>query len=97
MPGSIIGERQAATGEKTVGMDGYLLAMGEPARDMVPSDVAITNKIDNPEQAINVGASWGIRFLTPKDTNRALPRYPGFGVDEPHRVTDPEIEKKRLS
>jgi quercetin dioxygenase-like cupin family protein len=68
-----------ATGDETVGMDGYLLAMGEPARDMVlPS--AITNAVEDPEQAISVGASWGIRFLTPEDTKRVLPLYPGFGV-----------------
>src|SRR3984885_56096 len=69
-----------ATGDETVGMDGYLLAMGEPARDMVPPDAAITNEVDDPEQAISVGASWGIRFLTPEDTKRVLPLYPGFGV-----------------
>jgi quercetin dioxygenase-like cupin family protein len=71
-----------ATGDETVGMDGYLLAMGEPARDMVlPS--AITNAVEDPEQAISVGASWGIRFLTPEDTKKALPLYPGFGVRIP--------------
>jgi quercetin dioxygenase-like cupin family protein len=69
-----------ATGDETVGMDGYLLAMGEPARDMVPPDAAITNEVDDPEQAISVGASRGIRFLTPEDTKRVLPLYPGFGV-----------------
>jgi hypothetical protein len=54
--------------------------MGEPARDMVLPDAAITSEVDDPEQAINVGASWGIRFLTPEDTKRVLPLYPGFGV-----------------
>jgi quercetin dioxygenase-like cupin family protein len=68
-----------ATGEETVGMDGYLLAMGEPAHDMV-LPAAITNAVEDPEQAISVGASWGIRFLTPEDTKKALPLYPGFGV-----------------
>jgi hypothetical protein len=69
-----------ATGDETVGMDGYLLAMGEPARDMVPPDAAITKAVEDPEQAISVGASWGIRFLAPDDTKKALPLYPGFGV-----------------
>jgi quercetin dioxygenase-like cupin family protein len=68
-----------ATGEETVGMDGYLLAMGEPAHDMVLPR-AITNAVEDPEQAISVGALWGIRFLTPADTKKALPLYPGFGV-----------------
>lgn len=69
-----------ASGEQTVGMDGYFLAMGEPARDMVLPDAANTNSAEDPEQAISVGASWGIRFLTPEDTKKALPLYPGFGV-----------------
>jgi quercetin dioxygenase-like cupin family protein len=70
----------AASGEQTVGMDGSFLEMGEPARDMVLPDAVITNAVDDPEQSISVGASWGIRFLTPEDTKKALPLYPGFGV-----------------
>jgi quercetin dioxygenase-like cupin family protein len=70
----------AASGEQTVGMDGYFLAMGESARDMVLPDAVMTNAVDDPEQAINVGAPWGIRFLTPEDTKKALPLYPGLGV-----------------
>ena len=65
---------------KTVGMDGYFLEMGEPARDMILPDAATTNGVEDPEQAINVGASWGIRFLTPEDIKKALPLYPGSGV-----------------
>jgi quercetin dioxygenase-like cupin family protein len=68
----------AASGEQT--MDGYFLAMGEPARDMVVPDAEITHTVDDPEQAIKVGASWGLRFLTPEDTKKALPLYPGFVV-----------------
>jgi len=70
----------AASGEQTVGMDGYFLAMGEPAHDMVVPDGEITNAVDDPEQTIKVAASWGIRVLTPEDTRKALPLYPGFGV-----------------
>ena len=69
-----------ATGDQTVGMDGYLLAMGEQARDMDVPDTPSANDVQDPEEAISVGASWGIRFLTPEDTKRALPLYPGFGV-----------------
>jgi quercetin dioxygenase-like cupin family protein len=72
-----------ATCDKTVGMDGYLLAMGEPARDMVLPDAVMTNAVDDPERAISVGASWGIRFLTPEETKKALPLYPGFGIRIP--------------
>jgi hypothetical protein len=70
----------AASGAQTVGMDGYFLTMGEPARDMVVPDAVTTSVDDDPEQAIRVGASWGIRFLTPEDTKKALPLYLGFGV-----------------
>ena len=69
-----------ATGDETVGMDGFLLAMGIPARDMIVPDATITSQVDDPDQAIEAGASWGIRFLTPEDTKKALPQYPGFGV-----------------
>ena len=69
-----------ATGDQSVGMDGYLLAMGEQARDMDVPDALSANDVQDPEEAISVGASWGIRFLTPEDTKRALPLYPGFGV-----------------
>jgi hypothetical protein len=47
---------------------------------MVVPDAATTRVDDDPEQAIRVGASWGIRFLTPEDTKKALPLYLGFGV-----------------
>jgi quercetin dioxygenase-like cupin family protein len=69
-----------ATGDQTVGMDGYLLALGEPARDMALPDAPSANDVQDPEEAISVGASWGIRFLTPEDTKKALPLYPGFGA-----------------
>jgi len=69
-----------ATGEETVGMDGYLLAMGEPARDMTVPDPSTIAPIDDPTETIKVGNSWGIRFLSPEDTEKALPDYPGFGV-----------------
>jgi hypothetical protein len=61
-------------------MDGYLLTMGEPAHDMELPDAPIIKDVEGPEQAISVGASWGIRFLTPEDTKKALPQYPGFGA-----------------
>jgi quercetin dioxygenase-like cupin family protein len=69
-----------ATGPETVGMDGYLLQMGEAARDLsVPAPSTIA-PIEDPTETIQVGASWGIRFLSPEDTKKALPEYPGFGV-----------------
>ncbi len=35
-------------GEKTVGMDGYFLEMGEPARDMILPDGVMTNAVGDP-------------------------------------------------
>jgi quercetin dioxygenase-like cupin family protein len=70
----------AATGDETVGMDGYLSQMGEPARDMVLPDARPTNADGDPTEAIKVGASWGIRFLSPEETAKTLPDHPGFGV-----------------
>jgi hypothetical protein len=69
-----------ATGEQTVGVDGYLLAMGDPARDLALPDAPSAKDVQDPQEAISVGASWRIRFLTPEDTKKAMPMYPGFGV-----------------
>ena len=69
-----------ATGVETVGMDGYLLQMGEPARDMDVPDPSTIAPIEDPTEVIKAGASWGIRFLSPEETKAALPEYPGFGV-----------------
>ena len=69
-----------ATGVETVGMDGYLLQMGEPARDMDVPDPLTIAPIEDPTEVIKAGASWGIRFLSPEETKTALPEYPGFGV-----------------
>ncbi len=70
----------SATGEETVGMDGYLLAMGEAAKDLTVPDPATVAPIDDPTEAIQVGASWGIRFLSPEETKKVLPEYLGLGV-----------------
>ena len=69
-----------ATGAETVGMDSYLMQMGEPARDMNVPDPSTIAPIEDPTETIKAGASWGIRFLSPEETKKALPEYPGFGV-----------------
>lgn len=69
-----------ATGNDAVGLDSYFLAMGEPAASMVLPESAVTYAVDDPEHAIRVGASNGIRILSPSETQRALPQYPGFGM-----------------
>ena len=69
-----------ASGKDAVGLDSYFLAMGEPAGSMVLPESAVTYSIDDPEHAIRVGASNGIRILSPSEARRALPQYPGFGL-----------------
>ena len=69
-----------ATGEDAVCLDSYLLAMGEPATSMVLPESAVTYAVDDPEHAVRIGALNGIRILSPEETRRALPQYPGFGM-----------------
>jgi len=69
-----------ATGKDAVALDSYFLAMGKPAGSMVLPESAVTYAVDDPQHAIQVGASTGIRILSPSETQRALPQYPGFGV-----------------
>jgi hypothetical protein len=47
---------------------------------MVLPESAVTYAVDDPEHAIRVGASYGIRILSPAESQRALPQYPGFGM-----------------
>lgn len=46
----------------------------------LPSDQP-TYAQSSPEHAIAVGKKHGIRTLTPDETSRALPKYPGFAAD----------------
>ena len=69
-----------ATGEDAVVLDSYFLAMGEPATNMVLPESAVTYAVADPEHAIRIGALNGIRILSPAETQRELPQYPGFGM-----------------
>jgi mannose-6-phosphate isomerase-like protein (cupin superfamily) len=69
-----------ATGKDAVGLDSYFLAMGEPAASMVLPESAVTYAVDDPEHAMRVGASTGIRILSKSEVQRELPHYPGLGV-----------------
>ncbi|WP_263349771.1 cupin domain-containing protein [Acidicapsa acidisoli] len=70
---------QAADND-AVGLDSYFLAMGRPAGSMALPESAITYAVDEPEHAIRVGASTGIRILSPSEAQQALPQFSGFGV-----------------
>jgi mannose-6-phosphate isomerase-like protein (cupin superfamily) len=69
-----------ATSEAAVGLDSYFLAMGEPATSMVLPESAVTYAVDDPEHAIRVGASKGVRILSPSESRLAVPQYPGLGM-----------------
>jgi len=69
-----------ATGEDAVALDRYFLAMREPAKSMVLPESAVRYAVADPEHAIRVGASNGIRILSPSEAQQALPQYPGFGI-----------------
>jgi len=69
-----------ATGQDAVGLDSYFLAMSEPATSMVLPESAVTYAVADPEHAIRVGALHGIRILSPAESQRLLPQYPGFGM-----------------
>jgi hypothetical protein len=43
-------------------------------------EFAVTYAVDDPERAIRVGAANGIRILSPSESQRELPQYPGFGM-----------------
>jgi len=69
-----------ATGKDAVGLDRYFLAMGEPAGSMALPESTVTYAVADPQHAIRVGASNGIRILSPSEARQALPQYPGFGM-----------------
>lgn len=70
-----------ADSEHPVGMDTYFEQMSEPAKSMeLPKD-AITYVLNDPQQAIKIGAANGIVLLSPEETAQRLPHYPGFAAN----------------
>jgi quercetin dioxygenase-like cupin family protein len=69
-----------ATGAHAVGLDAYFNAMATPAEQMDLPANAVTYRMDDPAHAVQVAAEHGLRILTPEETARELPSYPGFGV-----------------
>lgn len=67
------------------GIDDYFAAMAEPATGMELPPSGTTYAMDDPAHAIEVGARYGLRFLTPDETRELLPNYPGFGATEAER------------
>ncbi len=69
-----------ATGAHAVGLDAYFRAMATPAEHMKLPVNAVTYQMDDPVHAVRFAAEHGIVIVTPEETARALPPYPGFGV-----------------
>jgi len=69
-----------ASGEHVVGLDCYFIEMAEPATSMELPTGAVTYVMDDPSRSIRVGAEHGIHILSPEETAKELPHYPGFGV-----------------
>ncbi len=69
-----------ATGEHAVGLDRYFAAMAKPATSMTLPANAVTYIMEDPSHALSVGAAHGIHMLSPEQTAKALPHYPGSGV-----------------
>lgn len=67
------------------GLDHYFAAMAEPATSMVLPEGGLTYIMADPEHAIAVGKQYGIRILTPAETDELLPAYPGFGASADER------------
>ena len=70
-----------ATGERAVGLDRYFIDMGEPAASIELPDHQATHVMSDPAHATRVAAANGIRILSPEETAKLLPHYPGFGID----------------
>ena len=70
-----------ATDERPVGLDRYFIDMGEPAASMELPGYQATHAMSDPDRAIRAAAANGIRILSPEETAKLLPHYPGFGVE----------------
>lgn len=71
-----------ANGEHAVGTDHYFRDMAEPATSMSLPVESITYAMEKGDldHAISAGIANGSQFLSPEETTRMLPTYPGFGV-----------------
>ena len=70
-----------ATTDQPVALDTYFAGMAEPASSMdIPAD-AVTYRMDDPSHAIETGAQYGIKMLSPDEAKRALPHFGGLGAN----------------
>lgn len=67
------------------GIDDYFSAMAEPATSMELPGSGVTYAMDDPTHAIEIGARYGLKMLSPEETQKLLPRYPGFGANKEER------------
>jgi len=69
-----------ANSDHAVGLDSYFLEMSGPAESMSLPTHAVTYVMDDPQHAVRVGSKHGINILSPEETAKLTPHYPGFGV-----------------
>ena len=70
-----------ATGENPAALDSYFASMSKPATSMNIPTNAVTYLTDDPSHAIEAGAKYGIKFLSPDEVRRALPHFGGLGAN----------------
>lgn len=74
-----------AAGEHAVGLDRYFTGMSEPATSLRLPTETVTYAMVDLDHAIKWGLENGVTLLSPEQTARALPGYPGFGITPPAR------------
>ena len=74
-----------ATGSEPTTLDTYFrqMAVGPATKLDVPDDASTYRELGagDIQKAIEIATSHGITFLSPEETTRRLPNYPGFGAD----------------
>jgi quercetin dioxygenase-like cupin family protein len=70
-----------ATAEEPAALDSYFESMAKPATSMDIPTNAVTYLTDDPSHAIEAGAKYGIKFLSPDEARRALPYFDGLGAN----------------
>jgi quercetin dioxygenase-like cupin family protein len=70
-----------ATTDQPVALDTYFAGMAEPAISMDLPARAVTYRMDDPSHAIEAGARYGIKMLSPDEAKEVLPHFGGLGAN----------------
>ena len=85
-----------ATGEHPAALDSYFASMSKPATSMNIPTNAVTYLTDDPSHAIELGAKYGIKILSPEEERRALPHFGGLGATSPRRPATSQPEAAQM-